>query len=155
MSFNFLIFSIFRFLCLFQVEVGGIYTTADHDKHHELFNCNFAFPFVIMVLFSASSPPFLPPSFFFVQLQVRLSLGYHDSTLCSLSPLPLSRRIFPSLFVSSPSSSILLHPPLPCPLCNCENTHWPARGVGAGCSARDVCWHNAESANGFGKWGVR
>jgi hypothetical protein len=46
------------------MEVGGIYTTADHDKHHELFNCNFAFPFVIMVLFSASSPPFVPPSCF-------------------------------------------------------------------------------------------
>ena len=34
-----------------QVEAFGLYNTADHDKHHQLFDCNFAFPFVYMVFF--------------------------------------------------------------------------------------------------------
>jgi len=34
--------------CGIQVEALGLYNTADHDKHHQLFDCNFAFPFVYM-----------------------------------------------------------------------------------------------------------
>jgi hypothetical protein len=26
-----------------------MYSTADHDRHHQLFDCNYAFPFVYMV----------------------------------------------------------------------------------------------------------
>eukprot|EP00802_Teleaulax_amphioxeia_P022850 Tamp_23344.p1 GENE.Tamp_23344~~Tamp_23344.p1 ORF type:complete len:292 (+),score=35.44 Tamp_23344:48-923(+) len=34
--------------CGIRMAAGGIYTTEDHDKHHQFFNCNFAFPFVVM-----------------------------------------------------------------------------------------------------------
>lgn len=33
-----------------KIKIPYIYNTEDHDKHHEMFNCNYAFPFIFMDL---------------------------------------------------------------------------------------------------------
>mmetsp|Transcript_1148 Transcript_1148/g.2090 ORF Transcript_1148/g.2090 Transcript_1148/m.2090 type:complete len:167 (+) Transcript_1148:112-612(+) len=34
--------------CGVRIELKGIYSTMEHDAHHEHFSCNYAFPFVFM-----------------------------------------------------------------------------------------------------------